>query len=175
MSADLQRTVRQAEFVRDKWPSMALIVISGEPGDGYTTTPPGAFFAPNLSLARFLSVRSGLLWPQAYVGRKESKRDSVSPGQGWSLLPIDRNQAPHPQPAIVRLMDVRFDVLKIDNIWTLTRSGPERRRFASQSAAITAAIAEACQHHEQDGGHATVHLWEGRKETIVFETVNDTA
>ena len=71
------------------------------------------------------------------------------------------------------VMDVRFEVLRIHNVWTLTHSGPEVKSFESQSGAITAGIAEACHHHERDGGHATVHLWEGGKETVIFETVKD--
>ena len=71
------------------------------------------------------------------------------------------------------VMDVRFEVLRIHNLWTLTHSGPEVKSFGSQSGAITAGIAEACRHHERDGGHATVHLWEGGKETVIFETVKD--
>lgn len=70
-------------------------------------------------------------------------------------------------------MDVRFEVLRIDGVWMLTQSGPGVRSFGSQSAAITAGIAEACQHHEQDGSHAAVHLWEGGNERIIFETVKD--
>jgi hypothetical protein len=71
-------------------------------------------------------------------------------------------------------MDVRFEVLKIDGVWMLRQSKPELRPFGSQSAAITAAIAEACRHHEQDGGHATVCIWKDGIEEVIFETVNDT-
>lgn len=70
-------------------------------------------------------------------------------------------------------MDVRFEVLRIHNVWTLTHSGPDVRSFGSQSAAVTGGIAAACEHHERDGGHAEVYLWEGGKDTLIFETVDD--
>jgi hypothetical protein len=72
-------------------------------------------------------------------------------------------------------MDVRFEVLKIDGIWMLTQRKREMRPFGSQSAAITAEIAEACRHHEEAGGRATVHLWRDGIEEVIFETVNDSA
>src|SRR5690349_15448323 len=49
------------------------------------------------------------------------------------------------------VMDVRFEVLRIHNVWTLTHSGPEVKSFGSRIGAITAGIAEACRHHERDG------------------------
>lgn len=60
-----------------------------------------------------------------------------------------------------RQMNCRFDVLRIDGIWTLTDSGPETHKFNSKQAAITAAVAAAHKHHVEVGGSASVYVWHG--------------
>lgn len=58
-------------------------------------------------------------------------------------------------------MNRRFDVLRIDGIWTLTQSGPETYKFDGKQAAITAAVAAARKHHAEVGGSASVYVWHG--------------
>jgi len=88
MSADLQRTVRQAEFVRDKWPSMALIVISGEPGDGYTMTPSGAFFCAK-PLPDALPVSSVGVALAASLRREEGEQAGQCIARSGMVTPTD--------------------------------------------------------------------------------------
>jgi hypothetical protein len=75
-----------------------------------------------------------------------------------------------PVTGILMAMNVRFEVLTLDGVWTLTQSGPETKAFGTRSAATAAAVVAACRHHELDGGHASVHLWENGTETTIFET-----
>ena len=67
-------------------------------------------------------------------------------------------------------MDIRFEILKLHGVWALTHSGPDLLPFDSREAALVAALHAARQHHESDGGHATVHLWDSKSETTVFDT-----
>jgi hypothetical protein len=67
-------------------------------------------------------------------------------------------------------MDVRFEILRLQGVWTLTQSGPDLLPFDSRDAALNAAIQAARKHHDTDGGHATIHLWDGPSETMVFDT-----
>ena len=36
--------LKLSHYVRDRWPPIALIVVSGEPGDFYSRVPPGTMF-----------------------------------------------------------------------------------------------------------------------------------
>lgn len=70
-------------------------------------------------------------------------------------------------------MDIRVEILRIKGIWTLTTSGPETLAFDREVEAIRAGIAKARQHNEATGGEATVHLWHGAEETLIFDTGAD--
>jgi hypothetical protein len=67
-------------------------------------------------------------------------------------------------------MDVRLEVLRISGVWSVTQSGPGLLSFASVEAALSAAISAARRHHDKEGGRATVHLWDGSRETEMFDT-----
>jgi len=67
-------------------------------------------------------------------------------------------------------MDVRFEILRLHGVWALTQSGPDLLPFDSRETALAAAVEAARKHHDVDGGHATVHLWDGPSETTVFDT-----
>ena len=71
-------------------------------------------------------------------------------------------------------MDTRFEVLRIDGRWSLSHDdGPRPLAFLSQPEAIAAGVARARDHHRRTGGQATVHLWSGGQETMVFDTRAD--
>lgn len=67
-------------------------------------------------------------------------------------------------------MDIRLEILRIAGVWTLIDSGPERFTFEREDQAIEAGVARAREHHDRTGGAATVHLWHGANETLVFDT-----
>lgn len=66
-------------------------------------------------------------------------------------------------------MDVRFEVLRIDGVWTLTL-GPQLVQFSNENDAVRAGVVAARRHRADGLGEASVHAWRLGKEETVFDT-----
>lgn len=70
-------------------------------------------------------------------------------------------------------MDIRPEVLELNRVWSVTDGSLKLTPFSSEKAALAAGVRAALKHHQETGGTATVHLWRGAQETVVFDTRTD--
>jgi len=67
-------------------------------------------------------------------------------------------------------LDIRIEIIRIDGVWNVTDSGPRVLQHVSEREALAAGVKMALQYHVDTGGDATVHLWEGVRDSVVFDT-----